>query len=621
MRAFAPKQKPVQKTKLAGYLESSRALSVRSHEVSPLLRLQRTIGNQAVQPLLQAKPDGVEVGSDTRATARFGHDFSRIPVYARTPARVQTKLTVNSPEDVYEQEADRVTDQVMRMPEPQLQRSCPCGGGCPKCQAGKLDQETERLQRNRVQSSGTGGTAVPPIVHDVLSSPGRPLDPAMRGFMEPRFGHDFGQVRVHVDSEAAGSAEVLNARAFTNGRHIVFGRSEYAPGTMEGKRIIAHELAHVVQQGNTGWHLRGQGTERKPSEQVMRKEQKKRDPAPAIEPERPAKSWFYPDDPTGHVASIYFDTNSSKFDVDDLDADDRDEFYKVVNLLKDPNPPTRVMFEGYSDMVGGSASNKALSKQRAEAVAAWFPLATPHTTVEVIDHGEQGPEPTADNAAQLSHYRRVDVIIVPPRETTRHEPPRGRNAQDRSPKLNRAVSRARDALDDTFAALTTREPSKETSAALERYFPHQRYRSAEFIRILALEIEHILNHIESIHYDEFNPHWPKRGVTDERIADLCRDMESPRYDNDLCLVLKGDVASAFPLDAPNRIVLTPKWYDLDPSVPASLLVHEAAHLLLGHRGHPTKVPHRDPYAIQGFVAKLGSLTATESDRRYPEPAP
>ena len=88
----------------------------------------------------------------------------------------------------------------------------------------------------------------PPIVHDVLSSPGQPLDPATRSFMEPRFSHDFSGVRVHTDGRAAASAREVSANAYTVGPNIVFGAGQFAPGTHEGRRLIAHELTHVVQQ-------------------------------------------------------------------------------------------------------------------------------------------------------------------------------------------------------------------------------------------------------------------------------------------------------------------------------------------------------------------------------------
>lgn len=102
------------------------------------------------------------------------------------------------------------------------------------------------LQRDAAGSSDL--SVAPPIVHDVLSSPGQPLDPATRSFMEPRFSHDFSGVRVHTDGRAAASAREVSANAYTVGPNIVFGAGQFAPGTHEGRRLIAHELTHVVQQ-------------------------------------------------------------------------------------------------------------------------------------------------------------------------------------------------------------------------------------------------------------------------------------------------------------------------------------------------------------------------------------
>ena len=91
-------------------------------------------------------------------------------------------------------------------------------------------------------------TAVPPIVHDVLNSPGQPLDSATRAFMEPRFGHDFGNVRVHTDAKAADSARAVFSHAYTVGKDVVFGENRYAPTTDSGRELLAHELAHTIQQ-------------------------------------------------------------------------------------------------------------------------------------------------------------------------------------------------------------------------------------------------------------------------------------------------------------------------------------------------------------------------------------
>lgn len=105
------------------------------------------------------------------------------------------------------------------------------------------------LQRKSEPAGSPGG--IPSSVHEVLRTSGRALDRAARSYFEPRFGHDFGQVRIHADDKAAQAASSINARAFTVGRDVVFGRGQYAPATDAGLRLIAHELTHVVQQQGT----------------------------------------------------------------------------------------------------------------------------------------------------------------------------------------------------------------------------------------------------------------------------------------------------------------------------------------------------------------------------------
>ena len=124
-------------------------------------------------------------------------------------------------------------------------------------QAAVQTQQTEKvmpvqsgiLQRTAVNSSPVN--AVPPIVHEVLRSPGQPLDAQTRAFMEPRFGHDFSGVRVHTDARAAESARLVNALAYTVGNNVVFGAGQFAPQTPSGQRLMAHELTHTVQQNQT----------------------------------------------------------------------------------------------------------------------------------------------------------------------------------------------------------------------------------------------------------------------------------------------------------------------------------------------------------------------------------
>src|SRR5260370_6332906 len=115
--------------------------------------------------------------------------------------------------------------------------------------AGTLGNEYHAVDRwARPGASGWPENAGIAFVQGALASPSRPLDEATRAFMEPRFGHDFGRVRVHNDDSAARTNRALNARAYTVGEHILFGAGQYAPDTETGKRMLAHELCHVVQQ-------------------------------------------------------------------------------------------------------------------------------------------------------------------------------------------------------------------------------------------------------------------------------------------------------------------------------------------------------------------------------------
>jgi hypothetical protein len=208
--------------------------------VDRILFLQRTIGNQAVGRFIKS-------------------------------GTLQAKLRIGQPDDVYEQEADRVAEQVMRMPEPcvsqkrdgirksaNIQRKCPKLGKYENMIRKPLEdihqaQRDAPLEINPQRSSTNQAipSEVPPIVYEVLSSPSQPLDPATRQFMGLRFGHDFSKVRVHTDVKAAKSTRVAKALAYTIGSDIVFAMGQYAPGTMLGKRLIAHELTHTIQQGSS----------------------------------------------------------------------------------------------------------------------------------------------------------------------------------------------------------------------------------------------------------------------------------------------------------------------------------------------------------------------------------
>jgi hypothetical protein len=228
------------------------------------------------------------------------------------PPLIQAKLTpgepltIGRPGDMYEQEADRVAEQVMRMPQPHLQRQTepeeedeetlqtkplaaqitplvqrqeaegeeredeeeepiqakPLAAQItPLVQRQEGEGEEEEEEEQPIQAKPARGSAPrvgPGLATQIrfLKGGGRPLSRAQRGFFEPRFGYDFGRVRVHTDNRAIMLARSVNARAFLHGSDICFNQREYCPATTSGKRLLAHELVHVVQQGRSQKRVR-----------------------------------------------------------------------------------------------------------------------------------------------------------------------------------------------------------------------------------------------------------------------------------------------------------------------------------------------------------------------------
>lgn len=227
---------------------------------------------QKSQPITSADPHLDTVNTEQGATAGMPVFLQRSSVSQATTF-LQPKLTVNEPGDQYEQEADRIADQVMRMPEPTIQRQME-----PEKEEAMVQRQVisdkitplvqrqvspEIVEENVIQTkaidnqithptSTQESSEVPASVHEALSSTGQPLNLPTRSFMEPRFGHDLSRVRVHTGAAAEKSARDVNAHAYTVGHNMVFGAGRFAPGTNEGRRLIAHELTHVVQQGGEG---------------------------------------------------------------------------------------------------------------------------------------------------------------------------------------------------------------------------------------------------------------------------------------------------------------------------------------------------------------------------------
>jgi Domain of unknown function (DUF4157) len=245
---------------------------------------------------LQIKSETPQLGKQAASPARHApRKLVRHPSVVPARLHVQPKLVVGEPNDPLELEADRVAETVMRMPDDAAMATgisglAPAGDGascqehgqerlrrkCAQCEEQRIQCEVGDGGAFRWSQSSTGelffqtaetaGSPQGPLSEHLSSTQlagramleaqlrrarsvgGEPFPRSMRSFMEPRFGQDFSQVRVHRDARASALSEGLGARAFTVGRDMFFGQGEFEPQTESGRRLIAHELAHVVQQ-------------------------------------------------------------------------------------------------------------------------------------------------------------------------------------------------------------------------------------------------------------------------------------------------------------------------------------------------------------------------------------
>ena len=199
-----------------------------------------SVSAPSFSPLTRSSPLSFlrTLDSPTEASTQTSQARNTIPVHLAIPETVQTKLHIDEPGDFSEQEADEVAEQVIQplnsenVTPPQIQTQ---------------DAHVIHRQENNTLSPDT--TSIPAVVDEVVNKEaGQSLNASTRAFMEPRFGHDFSKVRIHTDKRAADSAHAVSALAYTVGHDIVFATGQYMPNTMSGKRLLAHELTHVVQQ-------------------------------------------------------------------------------------------------------------------------------------------------------------------------------------------------------------------------------------------------------------------------------------------------------------------------------------------------------------------------------------
>jgi outer membrane protein OmpA-like peptidoglycan-associated protein len=373
------------------------------------------------------------------ASQQTGSDQVPYPLRSPRPsAPLQARLEIGAVNDPLEHEADCVAERVMQVPSPlsgqaspkasagspagvpALQRKCACAGACEDCRSEALSSERKQLHRKATTAQSSTPCEAPPIVHQVLQSPGRPLDPATRAFMEPRFGRDFSHVRLHSGESAERSAQEVGARAYTVGHNIVLG-AEARSATCDSRRLIAHELAHVVQQGGGTGSLRRSPEERSPKDVPAERTcaYEKGEQATASTPH----GVLGQDVAFAEVFGIHRGDEVLVADFPigqaEMRPGARAEILRRWIPTYNSQSLKRLEFIGYTDCAGREKNNEALRKQRADSVAWLFGRGAANA--------EAAPpnEFLTDNASPHDRALNRSVLIrikadktMPPKKTT-----------------------------------------------------------------------------------------------------------------------------------------------------------------------------------------------------------
>lgn len=209
MRTFAQQPKAAQQTTSAKTTMPDRARFGSSREVNSILHLPRTVANQAVRRMLETNTENGKGDLTTTKIARFGHDFSRIPIHSFESAARQSKLMVNTPGEIRTQEPDRMARQAMRIPVPLLQRSCACGGDCPRCKGEQGSHERPHARDISADRGGGRMSSSEPALHGVSGireavEGGQSLAGLTRSYLGPRFGQASSQIPAYKDDRAIG---------------------------------------------------------------------------------------------------------------------------------------------------------------------------------------------------------------------------------------------------------------------------------------------------------------------------------------------------------------------------------------------------------------------------------
>jgi outer membrane protein OmpA-like peptidoglycan-associated protein len=445
--------------------------------------LQRSIGNQATQSsrsLTGTEPHGhneqeADPASLTARGATLGlsWNFSKIPIFAPDWAnRPQARSSLSAPPLVHSvlpgaggsldattifrptSDSLKIKRQVADLDQNTAsyfssgtfagtpiypKASCACGGGCPACQSRsndlkvsqpndpaeiEADQIADKVMRMPADkpagvnhlSSGDGFSSV----KNAISSGGSPLDLETRSFFEPRFGMDFGHVRIHTCSTASQSARAIRAKAYTLGSNIVFRNGEYSPGSDSGRQLLAHELAHVAQSTNGSLRINRMTIYR---QEEGDEEGAGASEAPMTRAEEITLSRTSPGLIAGEPSPLTLSLYNFGIDVSQPKAEHRAVLAELGRFLG-AHATVRVSVRsiGFSDSSGPAEYNMGLSRRRANAVRGILdPLITQR--ISIAAYGETNPAASNDTVEGRNRNRRVDIRFytdrppgpVPPR--------------------------------------------------------------------------------------------------------------------------------------------------------------------------------------------------------------
>jgi len=273
---------------------------------------------------------------------------------------------------------------------------------------------------------------VPSAVHQVLRTPGQSLDSDARAFLEPRFSHDFGRVRVHADEPAAESAKSVGASAYTAGQHIVFNREEYQPHTPQGRELIAHELTHTIQQGHSvpehGPLFEEAPTDASETEADLAASKAIGGGSVAVNSRRSADIQKSPDQfaprhtdlaesaspfLAAAIGSVTIDGFvTGKADISGANQAKLAKTAKTLQTLLTKYPGSTIRVIGHTDAIGKEENNQTLGQQRADsAQAALIEMGIPEKDIQTESKGET--EPLIKTQKAEARNRRVEVRFQP----------------------------------------------------------------------------------------------------------------------------------------------------------------------------------------------------------------